>query len=280
MKVASLLLVGICACAAKGGTLGQADSQSVGTALGSGIEASAEAFGPMNSTTTAADGCVTLSGDVADTDQDNIPTSATLTFNCTATSLGLTSTLTGTMNVTDDEPSAIAWAFTGSQTLDATVTDQRGDNITVTTSGELTATQQGGLGPFSARACGDRDDHGDGRARSIGVGRRDRGLGRHVHAAGHVVAGQRRGDRRFRCAAVRERGRRRQQRGGDDRDDGDARARSIVRDARDRRLGRGDVGERRPHRRAGCGLGGVRTVEHHVQRAIARSSNPLRVTAR
>ena len=142
MKVASLLLVGICACSAKGGTLGQSDSQSVGTALGSGIEASAKVFGPMNAMTTAANGCVTISGDVADADQDNIPNDATLTFNCTTTSLGLTSTLTGTMSVTDDQPTAIAWAFTGSQALDATVTDQRGDNITVTTSGQLTATQQ------------------------------------------------------------------------------------------------------------------------------------------
>jgi hypothetical protein len=147
MKASLLLIALATGCMAKTGTLGQADSQSIGDSLGSGLEDSAKTFGPMN-TQNANASCVTLSGDVGDPDLDNIPNNATLTFNCTTTALGVTEVVTGTMNVVDDQPNAIAWAFHGSQALNASITGSGGGSVVVATNGDLTATQTGLAGPF------------------------------------------------------------------------------------------------------------------------------------
>jgi len=136
-------------CVAKDGSLGRSDSQSAGDALGNGIEDSAASFGPMNGGATADAACVVLSGDIADTDQDSIPANARLTFNCTAVALGYTGTLTGTETVVDDQPTAIAWAFTAAADLHATLTGPFGGTIVRDWAGQIKATQGSAVGPFS-----------------------------------------------------------------------------------------------------------------------------------
>lgn len=132
----------------KQGGLSDAEAHSAGDSLGAGIEDSAKAYGPM--TAAGADSmCVVLSGDTADTDQDSIPANAKLTYNCTSTLLGYTGTLTGTLNVADDQPSAIAWAFTGMGDLHATLTGPFGGNIKRDWTGSLKGAQTSAIGPFT-----------------------------------------------------------------------------------------------------------------------------------
>ncbi len=150
MPIAFALLVGAGCMKSPSGTLGQADSQSAGEALGNGIENGATTFGPMNtvSSVVALNPCVTLSGDTSDTDQDNIPTNATLTYNCSATSLGLTGTLTGTLMVMDTQPTEPAWAFSAAADLHTSLTGSGGASLDSDRVGALTATQAAATGPF------------------------------------------------------------------------------------------------------------------------------------
>jgi hypothetical protein len=143
-----LLLVSLIACAGcakqstTNGTFGQADSQSAGQALAVGIEDSAKTYGPVNTNGAGADAaCVTLSGDTTDSDQDTIPASATLTFNCTSTSLGYTGTVTGTEMITDTAPSAVAWAFSATADLNGSLVGPGGASITQARVGTIVATQ-------------------------------------------------------------------------------------------------------------------------------------------
>lgn len=138
------------ACARRGDDgLSQAEARSAGDALGTSIESGAATFGPMSPPAQTADAaCTTVSGDVSDPDGDNIPTDGTLTYACTATALGLTGTLTGTISLTDDSPDP-AWAFTGSADLEASLTGGGGASIVTTRVGQLVATQAGIAGPFA-----------------------------------------------------------------------------------------------------------------------------------
>jgi hypothetical protein len=150
--IALAIVVGASACAKQdGGTLGQAESQSAGDALGTGVEDGASTYGPMNSVSSLVDAnpCVTLSGDVADTDLDNIPANATLTLACTDTSLGFTGMVTGTLTVMDTQPTAVAWAFTGNADLHNSLTGPGGASIVSDRIGTLTATQGSAAGPFN-----------------------------------------------------------------------------------------------------------------------------------
>jgi hypothetical protein len=131
------------------GSIGQAEAQSAGDSLGTSIEDGAGAFGPVNAGAAADAACVTLSGNTADADLDSIPVSATLTFNCTATSLGYTGTLTGTESVMDNQPAAIAWAFAANADMHASLTGPLGASITRDWSGDITATQASLVGPFA-----------------------------------------------------------------------------------------------------------------------------------
>ena len=149
-----LCLVIACGALASGcmkadGSLSEAQAKSAGDALGNGIEDSAGAYGPVNAGAAADAACIVLSGNTADTDQDSLPVSAKLTFNCTAMALGYTGTLTGTENVSDDMPAAAAWAFTGSADLHATLTGPFGGSIVRDWSGALKATQASMAGPFT-----------------------------------------------------------------------------------------------------------------------------------
>jgi hypothetical protein len=107
----------------------------------------------MNGSTGAAavpaDSCITLSGDTSDPDADAIPTNAMLTYNCTVTDGGFTGTLTGTLGVEDDQPTAVAWAFTGAADLHASLTGTGQAAVTTHRSGELVATQASDAGPFA-----------------------------------------------------------------------------------------------------------------------------------
>ena len=136
-------------CMKSDGSITAAQAQNAGDALGTGIEDSAKGFGPMNASASADAPCVVLSGDTADTDQDNIPANARLTFNCTALALGYTGTLTGTETVMDDMPTAAWWAFTGAADLHATLTGPFGGTIVRDWSGELKGTQATVGGPFA-----------------------------------------------------------------------------------------------------------------------------------
>jgi hypothetical protein len=55
--------------------------------------------------------------------------------------------LTGTLDVTDDSPSAIAWAFTGTANLHGSITATNA-SLTSDRSGSIKATQTSALGPF------------------------------------------------------------------------------------------------------------------------------------
>lgn len=147
--LASLLATSAIGCATnQERALSQSESASAGDALGAGIEDAAKTFGPV-ATAGANDGCVALSGDTSDLDGDGIPADAKLTFDCSATAFGLTGTLTGTEGVVDDQPGAIAWAFTGSANLHASLEGPRGASIVRDWSGQLVATQAAALGPFT-----------------------------------------------------------------------------------------------------------------------------------
>lgn len=160
-KLSVLAILGLgasCGGAATTGPLGPAQAQSAGDALGTGIEDGATTFGPQNGNASSSSfaplaPCVTLSGDTSDTDQDNIPANATLTFDCSETRLGFTGTETGTETIMDTQPDAVAWAFTGTADLQSSLTGPGGASITAGWTGSLTATQASAIGPFAlARA--------------------------------------------------------------------------------------------------------------------------------
>ena len=76
-----------------------------------------------------------------------------MTFNCSDTSLGYTGTLTGSLNVTDNQPAALAWAFAGTANLHATLTGPAGGMIVTDRQGSITASQTTAVGPYTlARA--------------------------------------------------------------------------------------------------------------------------------
>ena len=150
MKLASLLLITALGCAKQSsGPLTMAEAMSAGQALGSEVEDGATGFGPVSQQGASVDStCVTLSGDTGDPDADNIPNHATLTFNCSAMALGVTTTVTGTETVTDTQPNVAAWAFTADANLHGTVTAGQA-SVTTDRTGTITATQGSPLGPFN-----------------------------------------------------------------------------------------------------------------------------------
>jgi len=150
LGLAACLLASACIRNGDDGTFSNSESVAAGDALGASVESSASTFGPLDQNA-AVDGatCVTLTGDLTDTDGDNIPVSATLTYACTETFLGLTGNLSGTLAVTDDDPNAAAWKFTGTAALHASLTNLAGASIVTDRDGTLTATQAGLVGPFA-----------------------------------------------------------------------------------------------------------------------------------
>jgi hypothetical protein len=149
MKLRLVSLVLLVGCAKQtSGTIGQAESVYAGQALAAGVEDGATAFGPVNAGAGVDASCVTLSGDVTDPDSDTIPTNATVTFNCSATSLGYTGLLTGTETVMDTEPQLAAWAFSADADLKATLTAPSNATLTTARVGQLLATQASPLGPY------------------------------------------------------------------------------------------------------------------------------------
>jgi len=153
MKLAYLgqlgaIAVGLIGCT-KDTSLSASDQMSAGQALANEVEDSAGGFGAVNQGATAAPSCVTLSGDTSDPDNDSIPTHATLTFNCSAANiLGGTTSVTGTLDVTDDQPAAIAWAFTGTAALHGAITTAGAATLTTDRTGSIKATQGTAAGPF------------------------------------------------------------------------------------------------------------------------------------
>ena len=141
----SLLVVG---CVKKDGGLSPGEAQSAGQALGAEIEDGAKGFGSVAHGAAATPPCTTLSGDTADPDGDSIPNNATVTFNCSDTSLGYTGTLTGTLNVADNQPAALAWAFAGTANLHATLTGPAGGMIVTDRQGSIVASQATAVGPY------------------------------------------------------------------------------------------------------------------------------------
>lgn len=134
-------------CAKQENSLTEAESQNAGLALAAGVQDGAAQFGPMTSAQFDAS-CVVLSGDSADPDGDRIPTSATLTFNCTDKLFGYTGMVSGTLMVTDDQPNAVAWAFTGLADLHSSLAAPSGASITNDRTGQLIGTQSSSVGPF------------------------------------------------------------------------------------------------------------------------------------
>jgi hypothetical protein len=145
-----ILLAGACVKKDDDGTFSQAQAKAAGDSIGSSIETSAALFGPLDQTTSLDEGCVAVTGDPADPDMDNIPVNGTLTFACSAEGFGLVGMLTGTLAITDDQPAAQAWAFTGSANLRASLAGTGGNNsITIDRDGSIVATQASVVGPFS-----------------------------------------------------------------------------------------------------------------------------------
>lgn len=144
--LACLLLGG---CVKKDSGLSAGEAQSAGQALGAEVEDGAKGFGSVAQGAAATPACTTLSGDTADPDGDSIPNHATVTFNCSDTSLGYTGTLTGTLMVTDTQPAALAWAFAGDANLHATLTGPAGGMITTDRTGTITAAQGSAVGPYT-----------------------------------------------------------------------------------------------------------------------------------
>lgn len=96
-------------------TIDNTESQAAGKTLAASVEDSAAALGPANQGAAFASSatCYTLSGDVTDTDMDNIPVDATLTFaNCVKTGPNGTATFNGVEHVADTLPAQAAFAFT------------------------------------------------------------------------------------------------------------------------------------------------------------------------
>jgi len=129
--------------------LSQAESKSAGDSLAAGIEDSSTTFGPVAPTANADGSCIVLSGDTSDLDGDTIPTDAKLTYNCSAMLFGFTGTLTGTLSAKDDQPASIAWAFTGSADLHASLTGPGNASIVRDYRGQLVGTQASLIGPFT-----------------------------------------------------------------------------------------------------------------------------------
>jgi len=145
---ATLSVLALVGCVRKDDGLTDAEARSAGDALAAGIEDSASGFGKVSAGTTADATCVVASGDSGDPDLDSIPNNAKLTFDCASTLFGFTGTLTGTMGVVDDQPAAVAWAFTGMADLDASLTGPDSASIVRDWSGTIVASQASPVGPF------------------------------------------------------------------------------------------------------------------------------------
>lgn len=151
-SIAALALIPLVGCVKKDdGGLSNTEARSAGDALANGIEDSALGFGKVSEGMAADGTCVTPSGDAADPDMDNIPNNAKLTYNCTGMLFGFTGTLTGTLGVVDDQPNAIAWAFTGMSDLNASLTGPDGASIVRDWSGKIVASQASPVGPFKTQ---------------------------------------------------------------------------------------------------------------------------------
>lgn len=147
----ALVVFALAGCPKEETGLTNAEARSAGDALAAGIEDSALGFGKVNEGSTAEPGCVALVGDTADPDADNIPNNAKLTYNCTGSLFGVTGTLSGQMGVVDDQPNAVAWAFTGMSDLDASLTGPDGGSIKRNWNGKLVASQASPAGPYKTQ---------------------------------------------------------------------------------------------------------------------------------
>ena len=142
------LALPLVACVKKDDGLTNAEARSAGDSLGRGIEDSALGFGKVNEGAMADSTCITPSGDAGDADMDNIPANAKLTFNCTGMLFGVTGNLTGTLGVVDDQPNAVAWAFTGMADMTASLTGSDGGSIVRDWTGKIVGSQGSAVGPF------------------------------------------------------------------------------------------------------------------------------------
>jgi hypothetical protein len=156
-RLAALSLVAI-GCVARGdevpieepdpASFTRAEARAAGNALAAGLEDAAAAYGPIALGATVAPDCVSSTGDSSDTDNDTIPVDATLSYDCTAKRLGYTGVLTGTQAVVDDDPGALAWAFTAGTQLHAALTGPFGGSMVTDSSGSIVASQRTVAGPF------------------------------------------------------------------------------------------------------------------------------------
>lgn len=126
----------------------RAEAKAGGNALAASLEDAAAIYGPITLGATFAADCATPSGDASDPDNDSIPANAILTYDCSARRLGYTGTLAGTTSIADDEPNAVAWAFTGDASLHASLTGPFGGSMVTDTDGSIVASQQSVVGPY------------------------------------------------------------------------------------------------------------------------------------
>jgi hypothetical protein len=130
------------------GALSAGEARAAGDALGNGIEDAAATYGPMR-TAGADTSCITLGGDSSDPDGDAIPVGATLTYDCTSEALGYVGRLTGTQAVVDDQPAALAWAFSATADMHASLTGPGGATITSDWDGGIVGSQASAAGPYA-----------------------------------------------------------------------------------------------------------------------------------
>jgi hypothetical protein len=159
-KIVVLSLVAATGCVASNGddapdagvdtvALTRAEATAAGQVLAAGIEDAAETYGPISLGATVDVQCVAPTGDTSDADGDTIPANARLTYDCSETRLGYTGTLTGTQSVSDEQPDALAWAFSAStDDLDASLTGPFGGSLVANINGTIVASQRSIAGPF------------------------------------------------------------------------------------------------------------------------------------
>lgn len=148
LVVGGLAVLAACA-EPQAGPLGEPEAMVAAGALGNGIEDLAARFGTLDRGAGASAACASSTGDASDPDGDGIPVDATLTYSCEESRLGYSGTLSGTLAVEDDDPAAVAWAFTGAVDTRSALAGADGASITIDRDGQVVATQTtGSFGPF------------------------------------------------------------------------------------------------------------------------------------
>lgn len=134
-SLAALTILSLAGCAPKEeeaeGILGEENSQAAGEALQASIEGGAAAYRTEESAAFGGS-CISLSGNTADTDDDNIPEEVTVTYtDCSGTDWRGTATLNAVKSLRDDDPQVAAFLFTADASGDLALVGGNGGTLDV-----------------------------------------------------------------------------------------------------------------------------------------------------